>query len=172
MNKKTIYIIVAVLVVVIVVAGAAILLMNGGFGGEPTATPTPTPTSVVGATTLQFTVEETTNGAVVIYDYAVKNVNASNEIIRVDIPAGNASYIINLGESKSFVSMDNGATWSASDFATDSNFAVIFNDYLTNLVNWNGHDATYSFTAQGGASVVISAIHVNPPLEDSMFATS
>ena len=91
MNKNTMYIIVAVLVIVIIVAGAAAyILMNNNGNGGTNATPTPSPTTaptVVGASSLQFTVDETTNGATpVTYNYAVKNFNASNEMLRVDIP--------------------------------------------------------------------------------------
>ena len=32
------------------------------------------------------------------------------------------------------MSMDDGATWTASDFATDVNFAVAVQDYVTKLV--------------------------------------
>ena len=176
MNKKTIYIIVAVLIVMIVVAAAAILLMNNGGGGGTTPTPTPTaaPTlTVVGASTLEFSVAETTNGALVTYNFAVKNVNTTTEVLRMDIPGGsvgNYSYIINLGDSTSYLSLDKGTTWTASDFNTDSSYIVAFADYVSNLVNWDGHAATYSYTASNGASIVISAIHVNPTLADSIFA--
>jgi|WetSurMetagenome_2_1015567.scaffolds.fasta_scaffold12846_4 hypothetical protein len=175
MNKKTMYLIVAVLVIVIIVAGAAAyILMNNGGGGT-NATPTPAPTTaptVVGASSLQFTVDETTNGAnQVIYNFAVKNFNASNEMLRVDIPSANYSLVVKLADSTSFSSVDNGATWIAGDFVTDAGFATTLNNYVTELANWNGHDATYSYTA-GQISNVISAIHVNPPLEDSLFATS
>lgn len=178
LNKKTIYIIVAVLVVVIIIAGAAYILSNSGNGGTTSPTPTPTPTvSVVDATTLQFSVNETTNGALVTYNYAAKNVNTTSEVLRLDIPGGsvgNYSYIINLSTSTSSFSTDNGATWIASDFNTDSTaYIVAFSDYQTNLVNWNGHDESYSYTAaSNGASIVIYAIHVNPTLADSLFATS
>jgi hypothetical protein len=102
-------------------------------------------------------------------------VNATDELLRVDIPggeAGNYTYVVKLADSTSFISMDEGVTWSASDFATDVNFAVSLQDYMTNLANWNGHDATYSYTAASGASIVISAIHVNPTLDDSIFNTT
>ena len=176
MNKKTIYIIVAVLVIIIIIAGAAVYLLGiGGIGGQPTPTPTPTPATVVGATSLQFTVDETTSGgSPVTYNYAVRNFNASNEELRVDIPggsAGNYSYIIKLSDSTSFLSLDNGVTWTASTFATDANFATLLNDYVTNLYNWNGQDATYTYTS-GSITNAISAIHVNPTLADSLFATS
>lgn len=178
MNKQTTYIIVAVLVIVIIIAGAAAyLLMNNGGNGGTTATPTPTPAplSVVGATSLQFTVDETTSGgSPVTYNYATRNFNSSTAEIRVDIPAGEAgnfSYIVKLADSTSFISMDNGATWAASDFATDAAYATLLNDYVTALYSWNGHDATYTYTA-GQITNVISAIHVDPVLPDSLFATS
>jgi hypothetical protein len=178
MNKKTMYAIVAVIVIVIIIAGAAAYILMGNGGGTTNATPTPAPTTtptVVGASSLQFTVDETTSGgSPVTYNYAVKNFNASNEMLRVDIPggsAGNYSYIIKLADSTSYLSADNGVTWTASDFATDAAFATSLNDYVTALVSWNGHDATYTYTA-GSITNVISALHINPDLSDSMFATS
>jgi hypothetical protein len=95
-------------------------------------------------------------------------------MLRVDIPggsAGNYSYIIKLADSTSFLSIDNGVHWTASNFGTDASFATNLNNYVTELANWNGHDASFSYTA-GQISNVISAIHVNPALEDSLFATS
>ena len=74
---------------------------NGGNGGTtPTPTPSPTPApTVVDATTLQFSVTETTNGVALNYNFAAKNVNTTTEVIRMDIidAAGNYSYIIDLG---------------------------------------------------------------------------
>ena len=175
MNKNTIYIIVAVLVVVIIIAGvAAYVYMNPGGtnGGGPTPTPTPPPT-VVGATTLKFSVNETTNGALVTYKFAIKDVNTTNEMIRMDLIVGDNiyGYIIKVDSSTSFTSTDNGVTWTASDFATDSAFVTLARDSWTACVNWNGSDATYSYTATSGASIVIYDISVNPTLADSLFAT-
>lgn len=175
MKKQTMYIIVAVLVIVIVVAGAAAYLLmnngNGGTGATPTPTPEPTPT-VVDATTLQFSVAETTSGVTLNYNFAAKNVNTTTEVLRMDIidAAGNYSYIIDLGASTSFTKVNDGA-WAASNFATDSAYIVTFSDHQTALINWNGHDATYTYTS-GDKSNVISAIHVNPTLADSLFATN
>ena len=181
MNKKTIYIIVAILVIIIIAAAAAVVFMGNG-GGEATPTPEPTALTVVDASTLQFDVAETTNGQVVNYAFASKNVNTTTQVVRMDIlggEAGNFSYIIDIAAGTSFNSMDNGATWTASTtgFAADSDYVVAFADYQTNLVNWDGLSATYSFTTTetmppAGRDIVISAIHVNPTLEDSLFATS
>jgi hypothetical protein len=176
MNKKTMYIIVAVLIVIIIVgAAAAYVLMNPGNGGtpSPTATPTTAPT-VVGASTLQFVVTENTSGAIVNYEFAAKNVNTSTVEVRVTIPsdAGNYTYILNAGTEKSFISMDEGATWTASTFATDwESVGATFESTVTKLVSWNGHDATYSFST-ATSSDVVSHIVVNPTLADSLFATS
>jgi hypothetical protein len=178
MNKKTIYIIVAVLVVVIIVGAAAILVMNYGGGGEETPVPT-----VVGATTLQFNVNETTNEQLVTYQYAFKdlswndnNVNMTNAVVRLDIPGGsvgNYSYIFSAAELKSWSSVDNGVTWIQGNFSVDwPQWSAFFSDYLTHLVNWNGSDLTYSYTATSGSSLVIYDISPNPTLPASLFATS
>ena len=169
-----IYVVVAVLVIVIVGAGAYIYTYYGN-GGTTDPTPTPTPVSVAGATSLQFTVDETTSGgSPVTYNYATRNFNATNEELRLDIPggeAGNYTYIVKIGDSTSYFSADNGVTWTASDFSLDSDFVVLLNDYVIKLGNWNGQDATYTYTS-GDITNVISAIQVNPTLEDSFFATS
>jgi hypothetical protein len=176
MNKKTIYIIVAVLVVIIVIGAAAYVLMNNGGNGGTTPTPTPSPTqapTVVDASTLQFSVTETTNGVALNYNFAAKNVNTTTEVMRMDIidAAGNYSYVIDLGAATSFLKSNDGA-WTASGFNTDVSYIVAFADYQTALVNWDGHAETYSYTASSGSAIVISAIHVNPTLADSLFATS
>ncbi len=184
MNKKTIYAIVAVLVIIIVVAVAAVFLLGLGGGGPvtPTPTPTATPLTVVDANTLQFDVAETTDGVVLNYAFASKNVNTTEQVVRMDIlggEAGNFSYIIDIAAGTSFTSMDNGVTWTAGDFNTDLNYVVAFADYQTALVNWDGHSETYSFTTTdalappAGRGIVISSIHVNPTLDDATyFSTS
>ncbi len=176
MNKKTIYIVVAVLVVVIVVGVAGVLLLNNNNGNnETTPTPTPTPATVVDASTLQFNVAEDTNGAVVNFEFSAKDVHTSTVELRVNIPSdsGNYTYILNAGTEESYISMDDGATWTPSDFTVDwPSVGAIFEEAVTQLVHWNGIDATYSYTASTGSSNVVSDIVVNPTLADSLFATS
>jgi hypothetical protein len=185
MNKKTIYIIVAVLIVIIVVAVAAYAVYYKGGSGTTSPTPTPTaaPTTIVGATTLQFSVNETTKGQLVTYQYAFENlswsgttVQETNALIRLDIPggsSGNYSYIFNPHSEQSWSSTDNGMTWTAGHFATDwPQWSPLFNDYMTHLVSsWNG-GATYSYTATSGSANVIYDIKVNPTLSATFFATS
>ncbi len=94
MKKSIIYAVVAVIVVVLIVGVAAVLLLNNnpGNGGGTTPTPTPTPATIVGASTVQFSVNETANGATVIYNFACKNYNSTTEEIRVDIPSDTGNY--------------------------------------------------------------------------------
>lgn len=178
MNKKTTYIIVAVLVIVIVVAGAAAyLLMNNGGGGGTTPTPTPAPT-VVGASTLQINANVTDSTGTLTYMFSAKNMNSdtSHLIVRMDIinSAGNYTYVVDTGQEKAWLSLDNGATYTQeTDYAGDNTMVVTaFNDYVTNLEgHWNGSDLTYSYTS-GASTILIYDICPNPTLADSLFATS
>ncbi len=169
MNKKTIYIIVAVLVVVIVIAGVAafVLLNNSGNGG------TTQPVSVVGATSLQFSVNETTNGALVTYEFAGNNVNTSSLMLRVDIPggaSGNYSYILSVSQQKSWDKVNDGA-WTEGNYTADwSTWGAAWYNYDTALVNWNG-TGDYTYTS-GTSSYTIYNIVVNATIPASTFATS
>jgi hypothetical protein len=177
MNKKTMYIIVAVLVVVIVIAGAAafVLLNNSGNGGS-SPTPTPTPTaSVVGATSLQYSVNVTSQGATVTYNFAGKNINTSTLMIRVDLlggASGNYSYILYAGQDKSWSSVNNGTWKASSDFKGDWNsWGTQWTDYVNKLGSWSG-TGNYKYTASDGSSITIFNIAVNPTIADSLFAPS
>jgi hypothetical protein len=172
MNKKTIYIIVAVLVVVIVVGVTGILLLNNQGGTtNPSATPTPIPaTTIVGANTLKFNVNDTTGG--LFYTYTCKNFNSSTQVLRVDMnigAAGNYSYIVDTGAQKSWASMDNGATWTAStDFSGDNtNYVLPFQAYVNKIAE-QGNTADFAYTS----IIAINGIEVNPTILDSVFATS
>ena len=175
MNKKTIYLVVAVLVVVIVVGVAAYVLMNQGGGSTTTPTPTPPPaTPVSEASSLQFSVNQTTDDVLVGYTYSCKNFNASDEKLRVDmcLTEGNYSYIIDLGTQKSYASMDGGATWSETNFADDcTNYVTPFHNIVDKLIA-NGDTADdYSYT-ESGSTYDVYCIAVNPTLADSLFTAS
>ena len=180
MKKSAIYAIVAVVVIIIIVAAAATYVYMAPGGTSPTATPSPEPTAltVVDASTLQFSVAEDTNGAIVNYNFAAKSVNTTTEVLRMDIlsDTANYSYIISRADSTSFFSQDNGLTWTASDFAADSTYIVAFDNYQTALVSWDGLSATYTYTTTdteppAGRVITISAIHVNPTLDDATYFT-
>ncbi len=171
MNKKTIYIVVAVLVVVIIVGVAGVMLLSKPGGStNPSATPTPTasPTTIVGANTVQFSVNDTTTG--VTYMFACKAFNTTTEIVRVDIPGatGNYSYILNVGEMKSW--SNTAGTWAQDASFDPSGFATAFTDYVDRLAA-SGSTNDLSFT-KDGASYTVYCVAVNPTLADSLFATS
>ena len=91
MNRKTLYILVAVLVVVIVAAVAGVLLLNTQ------------PVSVANATSLEFTVNVTTQGTTTTLAFYGKNIGTSNLTIRLDIlggASGNWSYILDTGQEE------------------------------------------------------------------------
>jgi hypothetical protein len=176
MNKKTIYLVVAVIVVVLVVGVAGVMLLNGNGGTtNPTATPTPTPSVPVSdATGIQFSVNQTTGGVVVSYGYTCKNLNASDEVLRVDMcmAEGNYSYIVDLGTQKSYVSTDGGATWTATNFADDcTNYVAPFHAIVDKLIANADSGADYSYT-DGGSTYTVYYVVVNPTIADSVFATS
>ncbi|HSV50216.1 MAG TPA: hypothetical protein VLH35_07855 [Candidatus Acidoferrales bacterium] len=173
MNKKTIYIVVAVIVVILIVGVAGVMLLNNGNGGttNPTATPTPTPAAtIVGANTLQFNVND--SSAQLLYTYKCKNFNSSSEVIRVDMnlgAAGNYSYIIDMGASKSWTSTNAGTTWTAStDFAADvTNYATPFYAYVNKIAE-QSNTADFAYTS----TISIYGITVNPTFAASVFAVS
>ena len=176
MNKKTIYIIVAVLVVVIIIAGAAafILTNNNGSNSNPSPTPSPTasPADVANATTLKFSANVTVSGATTTYVWQGTHIHAT-PTIRVDLSG--YSYILNSTREKSWVSTDNGATWTASNFNTDWTFWgnewFVYVDELT-TGHWDGTSATASYTDSQGQGIVLFNITVNPTISESTFSVS
>jgi hypothetical protein len=176
MNKKTIYLIVAVIVVVLVVGVAGVMLLNGNGGTtNPTPTPTPAPSVTVSdATGIQFSANQTTGGVVVGYTYTCKNLNATDEALRVDmcLAEGNYSYIVDLGTQKSYSSIDGGATWTATTFADDcTNYVTPFHAIIDKLIANSNSGADYSYT-DNGSTYDVYCIVVNPTIAASVFATS
>ncbi len=177
MDKKMIYIVVAVLVVVIVVGVAGVMLLNQGGNGGTTPTPTPAPVAVSEASAIQFSVNETTTatGDLVVYQFACKNLNTATETLRVDMDLGDAgafSYIVDTDAQKSWVTMDNGATWSESAFADDcTTYGTLLHDFVDKLVA-DGDDANDLTYTTDTTSITIYCVAVDPTLADSLFATS
>ena len=166
MNKKMIYIIVAVIVVVLVVGVAGIMLLNNnGNNGNTNPTPTPTPSTVVGASTVQFNVNDTG----VVYTFSAKNFNTSTVVVRVDMDlgtAGNYSYILDANQAKSWIST-NGGAFTASDFTADwTTYGTMYNGFVDKIV---AKGSTADFT---DGTATFYCIAANPTLADSLFATS
>lgn len=162
MNKKTIYIVVAVLVVVIVVGVAGVLLLNNGNNGEdtnPTATPEPSP-SVADATSLQFTVTDSTG----TYIYSAKNIG-DETILAIEYPDETAGFKVIIDGAHQTAASNMTGTWATEDFQTDkAQWQPLFEDYIHDLADWTSG----TWTSADGATT-ITDISVNPTLDDSMF---
>jgi len=175
MNKNTMYLIVAVLIVVIVVGVAGYMFLGNNAGTDTNPTATPGPDTVVGATTVQFSVNETTiaTGDLVGYSFACKDYDTGTEVVRVDICIADQtySYILDAGLQESWVSLDNGATWMAGVFADDwVAYGSLFNDFVGRLAD-QGNTMDLSYTTDT-TSITIYCVAVNETIADSMFATS
>lgn len=175
LNKNTTYLVVAVLVVVIIVGvGGYYLLANQGQETSPTPTPTP-PVPVSEATSIQFSINETTiaTGDLLIYQFACKNLNTENEVIRVDMDLGEAgefSYIVDRSDGASWVSME-GSPWSESDFDADwESYGTLFHGFVDKLIDEGDNTTDVSYTTDL-SSYVIYCIATNPELDDSLFST-
>jgi hypothetical protein len=172
MNKKTIYLVVAVFVVILVVGVAGVMLLGGNNG---TTNPTATPSATVSeATSIQFSVTETTtaSGDVVNYKFACKDLGAANEKMRIDIDLCESVafiYIVDTGAQKSWLSMDDGATWTESAFADDcTTYGTLLHDFVDKLIAESNTGADLSYTTDT-VSIAISCIAINPTLDDSLF---
>jgi hypothetical protein len=166
------YVIVAVLVVVIVVAGAVTFLLSNN-------TNNPKQNMVVNiadATSLQFTVNDTSQGTTTPYQFAGTNIGTSNLTIRVDLPScnpggANYTYVLNAGTQSAWNTTSGGA-WIKDNFNNAwPLWGNMWSGYVSKLDAWNS-TATYSYTASSGDSITIFDIHVNPALPSSTFQTS
>jgi hypothetical protein len=161
MDKKTLYIVVAVLVVVIVVAVAGVMLLNQGGNGETTTpTPTPAPVAVADATSLQFTVEDSTG----TYMYYARNIGSEMDLAiqYVDATAG-FSIIFDGAEHKSWSNMT--GAWTEGTFTSDwDQWYPLYEGYVDSLAHWTEGE----WTSTDGTTKIVD-IAVNPTLDDSCF---
>jgi hypothetical protein len=176
MNRNTIYILVAVLVVVIVVAGVGLYLYmgtgggGGGGGGETKNTYT-----VTNATSLQIAADVTEQGTTVTQKWAVKNVNSTQQMLRLDLlggESGNYSYIFVASNQTAWTAVN--GVWSdiSGDYSAQWSFwDTRWTNLVTALANWSG-TGNYSYTGTGGASVKVYDVSINPTLADSLFKPS
>ncbi len=175
MNKKGVsWVIIAVVIIaVVVVGGVAYWALtstpadgNGdGNGGEDIYT-------VGNATSLQFTVSATEGNSVGTTSYSAKNIGTDDMMVRVEIDAEGMSiiYIINGAEDKAWA--DEGAGWQdLSDTFSDQwdLWAPTFTAYTDCFTDWV-EGGTYTDT--DGFEVTVSAVSINPTLEDSLFQVS
>lgn len=162
LNKKTIYLVVAVLVVVLVVAVAAYMLLYqpGGSTTNPTPTPTPEPVAVADATSLQFTVEDSTGQ----YRYSAMNIGSETQLaIEYLDEAAGFSIIINGTTHTAFSDMT--GTWTEDDFQTTwDQWYPVFEGYVDSLAHWTEGE----YTSEDGTTRIFD-IQVNSTLDESCF---
>lgn len=174
MNKKGIstIVIAVIVVIVVVVVGVGVYLAMSGTGGNGGPTPTPTPApSVEGATSLQFSVEVTSEGTSWgTNTYMAKNIGASSMMIRIEMESteGDMVYILNGAEQKAWAYMAGEWTDISSTFSTEwDSWHTMVSGYQTSLADWTG-TGEYTYTEEG-TTVRIFGISVNPTLADSLF---
>ncbi len=153
----------------IVVGVAGYMLLNNG-NNAPEATPTPTPApNVADATSLQFVANVTSQGQTTAYTWQGENIHGA-AMIRVDFST--YSYILDASQEKSWISTDSGATWTASDFATDwIAWSPQWSDYVANLEHWTG-SVEYTYTNTVGEAIVLYSIAVNPTIDPATFVAT
>lgn len=180
MNKKgisTLVIAVIVVVVIAVVGVGVYLAMSGtggnGNGGEATPTPTATAPDVAEASSLQFSVDVTAEGSSYTNNYMAKNIGTSDMMMRIEMLStdGDIIYIVNGAEQK--VWMYAGGEWTdmSMSFSDEwDSWSTTVGGYQDDLADWTGTgEWTYS---EGGTTVRIYDISVNPELADSLFQQS
>jgi hypothetical protein len=169
MRRRTLYILVLVVLVVIIVAsvGAYVWWNNNSGGGRGNGGGT----NVAGATSMQYSVDVTSQGTTATYKFAAKNLKTSNMMLRIEVLGGGSGdyiYILNGAEKKAW-SYSNGE-WTDISETFDSQWnawSSIWQGYFDNLTQWNG-TGDWSYTS-GGESIRIYSIQVNPVLVDSLF---
>ena len=177
MNKKGIstLVIAVIVVVVIAVVGVGVYVAMSGTGGNGGATPTPTATApdVGGASSLQFSVEVTSEDTVYTNTYMAKNIGTSDMMMRIEMSStdGDIIYIVNGAEQKVWMGMGGEWTDMSSSFSDEwDSWSTTVSGYQDELVDWTG-TGEWTYT-EDGTTVRIYDISVNPTLEDSLFQHS
>ncbi len=171
MNKKIIYVVVAVLVVVIVAASAVVLLQNNNNPNKAT-----TAVNIADATSLQFNVNDTSQGTTTPYQFVGTNIGTSNLTIRIDLPScnpggANYTYVFNTGAQSAWNKTSDSA-WMTDNYNNAwPLWGNMWSGYVSKLDAWNS-TATYSYTASNGDAILIFDIHINPTIPSSTFQTS
>ena len=190
MNQKGIskLVIVVIIVVAVLVVGVVAYLGMSGGGGNGTGDNGGngggnggdgngggnggTTTDVAGASSLQFSVSFTEEGVGTdVSTYRVKNAGTSNVMMRIDTALATGEdyiYIINGAQQKVWIYGD--GEWTDLSVAYDTYWnawSTTWEGYRTSLADWTGL-GDWSYT-EGGATIRIYDIYVNPSLADSLF---
>ena len=171
MNKNTIYIIAVLLVIIIAASTAVILLNNNSSPNKQT-----TAVNIADASSLQFTVNDTSQGTTTPYQFSGINIGTANLTVRVDLPScnpggANYTYVFNSGTQSAW-NKTSDAAWMTDNFnSAYSLWGNMWSGYVSKLDAWNS-TATYSYTASNGDAIIIFDIRVNPTIPNSTFQTS
>ena len=168
------YIVVVAIVVIIIIAGVAAYIFlysggeegNGGNGGGETIY------TLGNATSLQFSVLSMISDSTTALDFAAKNLDNMDLMLRVDLDIGGGtvfSYIM-YGNQTSF--NNETGVWMESVFETDwQNWNTDqFSSYRNHNPDWTTGDDDIEYTDDLGNSITVYDIVINPSLDDSLFA--
>jgi hypothetical protein len=164
------YALVAIVAIIVLVAAAgAYALMNNGSGGKTV--------TVADATTLKYNANVTYQGDITQFNWAAKNVGATDMALHFDIlhgEQGNYTYILNSGDKTAWIAVNGTWTNISSDFTNQWNTWVGTGQRWTNDLNalttaWNGTgNCTYTDSAKG-VTITIYNVAINPTLDDLLF---
>lgn len=154
------YIVVAVIVVVLVVGIAGVMLLNNGNNGTTNPTPSPTPTPVADASSLQFSVEDSTG----TYLYYADNIG-SETLLAISYIDETAGFSVIMNGTGHTANSNMTGTWAEEDFQTTwDQWYPVFEGYVDSLAHWTEGQ----WTSEDGTTRIFD-ISVNPELDDSCF---
>jgi hypothetical protein len=138
----------------------------------PTATATQENNGAATATSLDFTIQVDTQGAVYTYQYRARNIGTPSLDIRVDMTSEqvNAAYIVSGSSQQAWLYSDGQWIDMSQSFNTYwDTWSESFEGYQTYLAEeWTGLQG-WTYDIPGDGSVTYTNIDINPSLPDSIF---
>jgi hypothetical protein len=160
------YISAAVVVIAIIVIGVGAYVYLGMGGGTTEGN------GVADATSLQYDADVTSQGVTATYEFAGKNLGASDMMLRIDIlggESGNYTYILNAADMTAWTAVNGEWTDISSTYQEQwDSWNGQWTGNVDALAAWSG-TGDYTYTDDNGDSVKIYNISVNPTLADSLF---
>ncbi len=178
MVNKAIIVVALALVAIIVAASAFALVLqnNNGNTTTPSTSPTTPPSlNIANASSIAFSVNDTSQGVTTTYKFTAQNLNTANIALRVEVPGCdtglNYTYVLKT-DTQSVFSQINGGAWTAENFSSQwPLWGNMLSGYVQKLDTWNSIHP-YSYTASNGDPILIFDISVNPTIPASTFQTS
>ncbi|MFA5375069.1 MAG: hypothetical protein WC455_04855 [Dehalococcoidia bacterium] len=139
---------------------------------EATSEPTEEPNEAALATSLDFTIQVDSQGAVYTYQYRARNIGTNLLDIRVDMTSAqvNAAYIVSGSSQQAWLYSDGQWIDMSQSFNTYwDTWSESFEGYQTYLAEeWTGLQG-WTYDIPGDGSVTYTNIDINPSLPDSIF---